>query len=422
MNKISTKSSCNTCRQPIPAEIFDRNGDLYIRKQCETHGEQEALFWKNSKLYRKAHALRHPDLLPEGPLDPMGRLESEFVTTLAVDVTTRCNLDCPTCVTSAGVNETSDPSTSEVLSWIPDYSQVKPSRRPNISLIGGESALRDDLPELIRGIIAKGLVPRLNSNGLLLTDEKRLDRLWEAGLRWVILQFDGFDADPSIVFRGHDLSKQKFEAIDALSRKGFAIHLAVMIQKGVNDNQLGRILEFAVEQPRILRASFYPRSWIGRFGDGESSTHVHDVLSAIEETTGGQVSVEDILDAKRLGRKMFALTKKPMFRQRVCIYPFVLMTHKGRLIPASRLFGLKGWTQTPGAGLKLLTNATRLMNPDRQFGAGFLLANVEKFYDEDAFDHTEARNCHHLYLSAKGAYPFCIYNTLVRRSNVAADE
>jgi len=416
MKPLQTRSDCPVCGQAVTAELRQKGGDLFMVKTCPQHGTVEVPFWKNAELYRQAHSLRHPDLLPEGPLDLAADAGQGFVTTYAIDVTTRCNMKCPTCVTAAEPDSEDDFTAEQLLSWVPEVRPDRRGFRPNISLVGGESTLREDLPQIIRGLIAKGLVPRLNSNGLLLREKDRLDRLWEAGLRWVILQFDGFEPQSSIAFRGKDYSGLKLEVIQALSQRGFAVHLAVMVQKGVNDHEIGRILRFAAEQPNVLRLSFYPRSWIGRFEDEhEGPTHVSDVIGCIQEQTGGQITERDILDSKRVGRRLFRLTGHPMFRQRVCIFPFLLMRTGDRLLPVSRLFRVPGMLAHLPQAWKLVRYARSLFNYDeRAFGASFLFVNIEKFYDREAFDLDQARNCHHVYLSAKGAYPFCIYNTFER--------
>lgn len=416
MKPIHTSSPCPICGEPVPAALVERDGDLFLRRDCPRDGASERFFWRDAALYERAHDLRHPELLPEGPLDLERGAADGFLTTFAVDVTTRCNLACPTCVTDAGAAAAPDPTPAEILSWVPDYSRRAGGFRPNISLVGGESTLRDDLPEIIRGLIAKGIVPRLNSNGLLLLDEARVDRLWQAGLRWVILQFDGFSPETSLLFRGRDLIADKQKVIELLARKGFAIHLAVMVQRGVNDGEVGEILRFAAAAPGVSRVSFYPRSRLGRFADERhAATDAADVIAALERTTGGEVTRRDILDAKRVGRLLFRLTGHPMFRQRVCIYPFLLLRRGSRLLPVSRLFSPAGLWRDPGAAAKLTWLARRILRPDqRGFGDDLLFVNLEKFYDREAFDLQEARNCHHVYLSARGAYPFCVYNAFHR--------
>jgi uncharacterized radical SAM superfamily Fe-S cluster-containing enzyme len=312
-----------------------------------------------------------------------------------------------------------DPPFDELLARVPDHRGDR--FPPNLALVGGESTLREDLPAIIRAIRAKGVEPRLNSNGLRLMDEGYLRALRDAGLRWVILQFDGFAPEPSIAFRGQDYSRLKLEVIDKLGAAGLFAHLAVMVDRGVNDHELGDILRFAARAPHVRRVSFYPRSHIGRVEQREKeSTQLADLLAAIERGTGGEVRRDDVLAAGRLGRRLFRGTGHPMFRRRVCILPFVLVRDGERLIPANRLLRPTGPLRYPRAFGRFARAARGSRRVDEGgWGPDVLPVNIEKFYEGQALDLVGARMCHHIYLTEQGAFPFCIYNTLIRAGGCA---
>lgn len=416
---ISAKSDCPTCGIAVTCEYVTRNGGVYMRKTCPVHGVFETPFAKDATFFEQAHRVSHGDLWPESGIDLDDAVAARLLTTFAVDVTTRCNLTCPTCVSNADSPHGEDPPIEDVLSWIPDFSHRKMRFKPNISLIGGESTLREDLPDIIRAIIVKGLVPRMNSNGVRLRNDALVDRLWDAGLRWIILQFDGFSEDASIEFRGKDYIRTKFEVIDKLSAKGFFLHLAVMVQKGVNDGEAYEILRYATSQPNIRRVSFYPRSRIGRVESAVGFTDVTDVADALDRAGGGAITRADLLDAKRIGRWAYRLTGHPMFNQRPCIFPFLLLRRGDRLIPVSRLFKPLWALRHIGALLSLLRTLPALLNPDSgRYSRDLLFVNIEKFYDKEAFDLVHARNCHHVYLTGEGPVPFCVYNVFKRRNGL----
>ncbi len=334
-------------------------------------------------------------------------------------MTTRCNLQCPICFSRANdVSAAKDPSIEDILNMIPDYRGR--SGAPNISLVGGESTLREDLPEIIEAIIEKrGLVPRLNTNGLLLLENDLLRKLKKAGLRWIILQFDGLDPSASMAFRGRDLVAVKNEVIIKASQLGFFFHMAVMVKKGINDHQVVPILQFAAAHPNIRRVSFYPCSDVGRMGENENGeTHVFDVMQAIEKGTEGQVRIEDILAGKKMGQNLFRFTQNPMFRARPCMYSFIIFSQKKRLIPCNRFFSPRWAIREIRAFLKFAWHAAKMLRPSEgDFPADFIFVNIEKFYSDNGFDLQGARNCHHIYLTDQGAYPFCCYNTLYRNAS-----
>ena len=53
-NIEKTKSLCPECLITIDAEIFERDGKVFIRKSCPKHGEFEELYWGSYDLYKKA--------------------------------------------------------------------------------------------------------------------------------------------------------------------------------------------------------------------------------------------------------------------------------------------------------------------------------------------------------------------------------
>jgi uncharacterized radical SAM superfamily Fe-S cluster-containing enzyme len=422
----TVRSWCPKCGKPACGELFRRDGDLHLRRTCEHHGTTEVLFWKRADLFELS-ALDGP-LLPEGQLDVFDPAVERFTTTLALDVTVRCNLACPSCFSQALLpgkgkcdepqtnTRATDPTLEQLLSRIPDYRGRR--RHPTLSLIGGESALRDDLPEIVRAFIAeRGLEPRLCSNGLLLTPE-RLARLHGAGLRWIILQFDGFEAASSQALRGVDLSNLKLELVSRIERAGLKVHLAVMVKKGVNDHELGSILRFAGEHPVIRRVSFYPCSATGRASGGGATaevTYLDDVLGALDRGTGGELSADRVLSARRLADRLFRLTRLPMFRPRPCVTPFLVQRRDGRLLLSHELLTPIGALSHPAAFASLLAGAPKLLHQySDELPPEFLFVSIEKFYDDDAFLVEGARNCHHLYLTERGVFPFCVYNSCER--------
>jgi tetraether lipid synthase len=322
---IATRGLCPTCGVETPARLIPRDGDVFLVTACAEHGEAETFFWRDADLYLRLHRDRTPGALPAGPLDLARGDADGFVTTYALDVTVRCNMRCPTCVSGVGEQTAPDPLAAELIARVPDHRGDR--FPPNLALVGGESTLREDLPEIIAAIKAKGVEPRLNTNGVRLAEDGYIQRLAAAGLRWVILQFDGLTPEPSLAFRNQDVSALKFEVIEKLASHGLFVHLAVMVDREVNADQLGDILRFAARTPHVRRVSFYPRSHIGRVDEkARAGTHLADLIDALEQTTAGQVTRADLLASGRLGRRLFRLTGHPMFRRRACILPFVTAT------------------------------------------------------------------------------------------------
>jgi len=408
--EIKTKSVCPICRNLLDATLFEKNGDIWMSRACPIHGTANGLFFKNAPLFKELSRYHSTRLLtPEWDFDFNWQPYKELCTTLAVDVTLRCNLGCPDCFSNAGKLPL-DPQKNEVISWLPKIAKNK--AKPNISLVGGESLLNENIFEIIEKMIEAGFVPRLNSNGILLDDESILNRLKKAGLLWIILQFDGFSHEVSKQFRNVDLVDLKLKVMEKLGRHGFLIHLAVMVETGQNLAEIVEILRFAFKTPQIRRVSFYPRAIVGRTRLAAEKTYLFDVIKSIAQNSNGEITQEDIISFKRIWNIAYKLTKNPIFLNRRCQTPFMLTGQGNRLIPLNRLinplYDLIKFT-------KILSSTFKLLAFDRgRAPQDVMPVNIEMFYDTELFDLTAARNCHHTYITPKGYIPFCIYNAFFR--------
>ena len=87
----------------------------------------------------------------------------------------------------------------------------------------------------------------------------------EAGLRYAYLQFDGIGNAANAHRRVGNLFDVKLRAIENLWNNGVDIVPVVTIVNGVNNEQVGRIIEFALDNPRKINfLSFQPVSFTGR--------------------------------------------------------------------------------------------------------------------------------------------------------------
>lgn len=165
---------------------------------------------------------------------------------------------------------------------------------------GGEPTIREDLPELVK--MARNLGFRhveVNTNGIRLAQSvdycKTLD---EAGVSTVYLQFDGLTGDVYKFTRGVDLIETKLKAIENCRKAGVnSIVLVVTLVKGVNDNQIGDIIRFAIKNFDVVRCiNVQPVSLCGRLPEEEREKMritIPDFMRLCEEQTGGKVKVND---------------------------------------------------------------------------------------------------------------------------------
>jgi uncharacterized radical SAM superfamily Fe-S cluster-containing enzyme len=170
----------------------------------------------------------------------------------------------------------------------------------NIQLSGGEPTLRDDLPDIIRMGRKKGFsFFQLNTNGLRLAAEAGYaGQLAAAGLNTVFLQFDSLSAEACAALRGRDLRGAKNLAIAHCAPAGLGVVLVPTVCQGINDGELGAILDFAAAQtPAVRGVHFQPMSFFGRYrGDPLADRlTIPELLKKIEAQTQGRLKAADFL-------------------------------------------------------------------------------------------------------------------------------
>lgn len=303
-----TQSLCPECLALVNAKIIVRQGRVYFRKQCPTHGVREDYICADVSQYdRMEFSLegKVPEqygTLPDRgcPYDCGLCTEHEQHTCVGlVEITSACNLDCPMCFASSGPG--GKHLTFEECQRAIDRLVEVEGRPEVLQLSGGEPTIH---PEFIR-ILEYGCsqpidVVMVNTNGLRLAhDEALLARLETLRHRLEIyLQFDGFRESTSRLLRGESLVETKLRAVEALGRKGIRITLVTTLQPGVNEDEIGAIVKFGLERPWIAGISFQPATYSGRFvlpADLERRITFPDVVRAVSQQTEGVFREEDFL-------------------------------------------------------------------------------------------------------------------------------
>jgi uncharacterized radical SAM superfamily Fe-S cluster-containing enzyme len=298
----ATESVCPVCLERIPAERIAENDSVFLRKTCSEHGVFKTVIWRGLASYRTwGGESRVPSTPPvcgtqigKGcPFDcglcPDHR---QHTCCVVLDVTQRCNLNCPVCFASAGSSTQPDPTLEEILGWC--RTLLANGGPFNIHLSGGEPTVRHDLPELIRRIRALGFsYIQLNTNGVRLAlDQEYAGELKEAGLSCVFLQFDGVTEEIYEKMRGRRLLETKVNAIQHCGRCGLGVVLVPTLVLEVNTSQIGEILRMAILlAPAVRAVHFQPISYFGRFPgspNNENRITIPEVIQLIEEQTAGQ--------------------------------------------------------------------------------------------------------------------------------------
>jgi hypothetical protein len=213
-----------------------------------------------------------------------------------VEVTARCNLSCTYCFARSG-EESLEPTLEQLSAC---FRQLVSNGNTFVQLSGGEPTVRDDLPDIVAAAKSAGCENiQLNSNGIRLDEDRAYTRaLAHAGLSFVFMQFDGTEDAIYKQLRGRPLLAEKLGAIEACSAERLGVTLVPTLVPGVNDHNLGDILEFALSHsPAVRGVHFQPVSYFGRYPQppkNEDRITLPEVLSAIERQTAGKVTAGDL--------------------------------------------------------------------------------------------------------------------------------
>lgn len=306
-----TQSLCPECLTVLDATIYEKDGKVYLRKNCQKHGEFNELYWSDYDQYLRAEQLKREGSGLENPRTQVEKgcpqdcgicPNHKSHTSLAIiDVTNRCNLRCPVCFANAAeAGYVYEPTREQIGEMIRNLRENKPVPATALQFSGGEPTIREDLPELVRMAKDQGFRHvEVNTNGIRLAQSVDYCKtLNEAGVSTIYLQFDGLTGDIYKFSRGVDLLETKMKAIQNLREAGLdSIVLVVTLVKGVNDHQIGDIINFAIENFDVIRCvNVQPVSLCGRLPEKEREKMritIPDFMHLCEEQTDGKVKMED---------------------------------------------------------------------------------------------------------------------------------
>ncbi len=447
-----TRSMCPECRKIVDAQVLIRNGAVYLRKYCLEHGWHEALISSDADWHVRSVAYNKPGALPlttatpvkQGCPDDCGLCpEHQQHTCLGlIEITTRCNLTCPTCFADSG--EGYDLRLEQVEAMLDRF--VAAEGNPEVvQLSGGEPTIHPQIMQIVAAARSRG-IPHVmvNTNGVRLAQEPDfVRRLAEHGPT-IYLQFDNLHDSTYRTLRGSNLIDIKRRALDNLAEAGLYANLVTTVARDVNDGELGDILRFGLEHPAVLGLCYQPLSYAGRHAgevDPLRRTTVTDVLHRLEEQSGGLFKVSD-----------FRPVPCPHPDCSACAYAYV---HEGEVTPISRVVDVDEYLDLAvnrtvvdisnelRPVLEALSGMAAVMGVEKAASAlscaacgidlsaldirnlheRFFMIQVHGFMDEYNFDLERLMKCCiHQLLPDGRAVPFCAYNILGYREEVRREQ
>ncbi|HVB33113.1 MAG TPA: radical SAM protein [Patescibacteria group bacterium] len=268
----------------IKAQIIERDGQIWMVKECPIHGRYEDLMAKDSRFLSWIESNFPGRDIPAHNDEKVHHHGSSTVrygrgSVLTVDLTNRCNMMCDPCFMDANqVGYVHELSWEEIQEILDNAIQVKPRRQMSVQFSGGEPTMHPYFLDAVRYARKVGYNSvQAATNGIEFAKSKDFSRkAFEAGMRYAYLQFDGIGNDANSHRHVGNLFDVKLRAIENMHEAGIEIVLVTTIVNNVNNDQVGPIVKFAMENPgKIAFVSFQPVSFTGRDEDITVERRMH---------------------------------------------------------------------------------------------------------------------------------------------------
>jgi uncharacterized radical SAM superfamily Fe-S cluster-containing enzyme len=289
----------------IKAQIVEEDGKIWMKKTCEKHGETKDVMAIDPAFLARIERL-YPGRdfkAPKTELRNHGSSSVQFGrgSVLTVDLTNRCNMMCDPCFMDANqVGYVHELSWEEIKKILDDSMSIQPRRQMSVQFSGGEPTLSPYFLDSIKYAREIGyFAVQCATNGLRFALEPGFaQEAHAAGLRMAYLQFDGIGNEANSHRKIGNLFDLKIRAIEELSKAEIDVILVVTVVNGVNNDQVGKIIEYAIANPdKITVISFQPVSFTGRDEDISDELRMEQryTLSHLAHDVKNQTGVTDPL-------------------------------------------------------------------------------------------------------------------------------
>jgi tetraether lipid synthase len=257
----------------IKAQIIERDGKILMVKDCPKHGHFEDVMAIDVDFFRHLEESFPGRDIQSHKDEHLHHHGSSTVkwgrgAVLTIDLTNRCNMMCDPCFMDANqVGFVHELTWDEIKTLLDNAVSIKPKRQMSVQFSGGEPTLSPYFLDAVAYARKVGYTSvQAATNGIEFAKSKEFCRqAAEAGLRYVYLQFDGIGNAANAHRKVGNLFDVKLKAIENLHSSGVDIVPVTTIVNGINNEQVGRIIKFALDNPKTIAfCSFQPVSFTGR--------------------------------------------------------------------------------------------------------------------------------------------------------------
>ena len=214
-------------RKRLPGIYEERDGGMFFKIECDDHGIFTEKVECDSRFFKQRYELEYKG----------------HVRHLVFPITYNCNLKCKYCYTlsNSSLPLPQDREPGEITNRIKDFNG-------NVTLIGGEPTLRDDLLHIIRSAkeVMGTNVLSLGTNGIKLSDIKYVKALKESGLDFVFISLN------DIRYEGLSTKQYYENKIDAMNNC-LKLRMPVWLQRTIDHlDQMAEINDLLETYKKII--------------------------------------------------------------------------------------------------------------------------------------------------------------------------
>ncbi|HUA16563.1 MAG TPA: radical SAM protein [Verrucomicrobiae bacterium] len=257
----------------IKAQIIERDGKILMVKDCPKHGHFEDVMSIDTAFFKHLEEVFPGRDIKAHNDEKLHNHGTSTVThgrgsVLTIDLTNRCNMMCDPCFMDANqVGFVHELTWEEIKTMLDNAITIKPRRQMSVQFSGGEPTLSPYFLDAVRYARQVGYNSvQAATNGIEFAKSFEFaQQAVEAGLRYAYLQFDGIGNAANAHRMVGNLFDVKLKAIENLHKAGCEIVPVITIVNGINNEQVGRIIKFALDNPKTISfLSFQPVSFTGR--------------------------------------------------------------------------------------------------------------------------------------------------------------
>ncbi|MFZ6769462.1 radical SAM protein [Undibacterium sp. Di26W] len=304
----TTSSVCSTCLHPVEAKIIFKDAKVFMDKWCSAHGTERVLVSDDVEYYRLCREVfvKHPEMpkifntsMEYGCPYDCGLCPDHMQHSClsVVEITDNCNLNCPVCYAESGTHREQHKTLAEIVLML-DAVVANEGEADVMQLSGGEPTLHPQFWEILDEVKKRPIKHvMINTNGIVLAqDTAFVERLatYAPGIE-VYLQFDSFRAEVHKALRGADLRRIRQQALENLNALNLSTTLVVTLKKGLNDDEIGDIINFALTQKCVRGVTLQPIQDAGRVENYDARLH-RLTVSEIRRKISEQCSVFSLKD------------------------------------------------------------------------------------------------------------------------------